>query len=135
MIGGYTFGDLMECSIGVFSSTLLFTALKSGDHGPFLNINIMLIITVLWTYIVYHSFVYKNHTNNVKFAMNVIVAITISILMVLTFNLATWEEILQHKIIGSPVVIVYILGLPIGALFEKMNVKHIFSGHYVQKKY
>lgn len=135
MIGGYTFDDLIECATGVFSATILFVALKSGDHGPFLNVNIMLLITALWTYLVYQSFVYKNHTNNTKFIINIIITLTISIFLTMAFNLATWNEILQNKIIGSPVVIIYILGLPIGALFEKMNVRHIFSSHYVQKKY
>jgi len=130
----YTLGDFVQMAVGTFSATLLFVSIRAGQPGPFLDARVGGVIALLWTFLLYKSFMHNNHTSITKFVINVGIAWFISIFMAISFQLATMAQVSGLNFFSSPALIVYLLGLPIGLLFEKKNIKSVLSRHYISKK-
>jgi len=129
----YKITDSFEAAIGTFSAILTFTVLRDPP-GPFINPIMGFIISLVWFYILYESFAYKNGKKRSHFFADLTISMLVSISMILVFNLATIEQLTGFQIFGSPVMIAVWLGLPIALVMDKANTRSILSKYYVNKK-
>lgn len=129
----YSLKDAMQAAIGAFSSILLFYVLRETP-GPWFDYRVGIGITVAWSYILYLSFIKKNHVSPIFFFFDLIIVIFISGYLSILFNLATYQQIAGLSFFGSPAIVGVWMGLPFALLFDKMNINSVLARYYVSKK-
>lgn len=124
----YKLSDAFQSSVGIFSSVLLFLALRSDPL--LINPKVGLIITVIWVYLFYNK---KYGLPKQNFFMNLILTFVMSGILTLVFGLSTQEQLLSFDYFGSTAIVAVWISLPMSILFDKYNITNILKRHYIRR--
>jgi len=123
----YKLSDAFQASIGVFSSTLLFVALRT--EPLLINPLVGAIITLVWVSLFYNG---KTGLAKKNFFIDLVITFFIAGVLTLVFNLTTMEQLLSFDYFGSTAVVLIWLGFPISLLFDKFNITNILRRHFIR---
>ena len=123
----YKLSDAFQASIGVFSSTLLFVALRS--EPLIINSLVGFIITLVWVSLFYNG---KTGLDKKNFFIDLGITFFIAGVLTLVFNLTTMEQLLSFDYFGSTAVVLIWLGFPLSLLFDKFNITNILRRHFIR---
>lgn len=124
----YRLSDAFQASIGIFSSLLLFLAIR---QDPLLiNPMIGFSITVIWIFLFYNGKVGLSKQN---FFMDLGITFIIAGALTLVFNLTTMNQLLSFDYFGSTAIVAVWISFPMSILFDKFNITNILKRHYVRR--
>lgn len=124
----YKLSDAFQASVGIFSSVLLFLALKSDPLS--INPTVGFVITIIWVSLFYNK---KIGVRRENFFMNLGLTFIMSGILTLVFGLATIEQLKTFEYFGSTAIVAVWMSFPLSLLFDKMNLTNILKRHYVSK--
>lgn len=124
----YKLSDAFQASIGVFSATLLFVALKSEPLS--INPTVGFVITIIWVSLFYNG---RSGLPKENFFIDLGITFVIAGILTLVFNLATMDQLLSFDYFGSTSIILVWLGFPISILMDKWNLTNILKRHYIRR--
>jgi len=124
----YKLEDAFQASIGIFSSVLLFLALRSEPLS--INPIVGVVITIIWVGLFYNGKVGLPKQN---FFMDLAITFILAGALTIVFNLATIEQLLSFDYFGSTAIVAVWLSFPMSILFDKFNITNMLLRHYVRK--
>lgn len=127
----YKLVDILEATIGAFSASIFFVALRSGS--PFsIPPKVGLIITILWGITLYMASQKQSYSSN--FIPNVAVTVVVAYFMTKYFGLLEDVNIFSLDVFGSALIVVIWIALPVALLFDKFNLKSVLARYHIRGK-
>lgn len=128
----YDLKDAKQAAIGTIVAVLFFYLLKAGET---IAIDPMkgLIIGLIWLIIVGSPLWKNGQEAKTHFTMNVLVAIIISSLFAIFFEMVTMDQLLSFQFFGTSAWLGMLLGLTAAQFYDKNNITDVFSTRYHKK--
>lgn len=124
----YKLSDAFQAAIGIFSSLLLFLAIRQDPLS--INPIVGLVITVIWVFLFYNGKVGLAKQN---FFIDLGITFIIAGLLTLVFNLVTMEQLLSFDYFGSTAIVAVWISFPMSILFDKFNITNMLKRSYVRR--
>jgi len=123
----YKLSDAFQAAVGIFSSLLLFLAIRQDPLS--INPTIGFIITVIWVSLFYNG---KTGLPKQNFFIDLGITFILAGALTLVFNLATIEQLLSFGYFGSTAVVAVWISYPMSILFDRFQITNILRRHYVR---
>jgi len=124
----YKLSDSFEAAVGIFSSLLLFLAIR---QDPLLiNPIVGFVITIIWISLFYNG---KTGLPKENFFINLVLTFILAGVLTLVFGLVTTEQLLSFDYFGSTSVVCVWISFPMGILYDKFNITNMLKRHYVRR--
>lgn len=129
----YRLSDVRESALGTFIAILFFYLLKAGE--PILiNPKNGFIIGIIWIIITGIPLLSRSKDSKTHMIMNVLVALVISSVLTVMFEMATWEQLKSFQFFGTSAWLGMLLGISSAQFFDKMNISNPYDVWYHKKR-
>lgn len=129
----YGINDIIQASIGAFSSVFLFLLIRSGNP---VNIEpkIGLMLGIVWLFILYNPFTKHAKEAPTHYFGNLIITMVVCWYLSLWFGLVDPSVLWTMNYFGTTAWLTVLLASPVANLFDKLNLTDVTSRYYARRK-
>lgn len=128
----YDIKDARQAMLGAIIASLLVVIIRTGQP---ITINPIkgFIVGIIWIAIVTMPYITRKRTTKVHALGNVIITLTVTTVLSLTFDLMTIQQLTIQGFTGSSAWIIMMLSLPTATFFDRMNIINLYDRWYFRK--
>jgi len=129
----YGSNDIKQAALGSVVAVLIFYLIRAGNPIEIDPVK-GLLIGAVWLYLSSSPFVNKKRQSKTHAIGNIFVALIVTSVLALTFEMVTWETLTSFQFFGSAAWLGLLLAIPSAQFFDKMNIDNMFERWYFKKR-
>lgn len=129
----YDIHDIKQAALGSVVAVLFFYLLRAGNPIS-IDPTKGLIIGLIWLYITGAPFIQQHLETKIHFIGNIVVALIVSSVLALSFDMVTMEQLFSFQIFGTAAWLGVLLAIPTAQFFDKKNIVNIYERWYFKRR-
>ncbi len=127
----YDKNDIMQAAMGAIVASLLVVIIRAEPIH--INPTTGLWIGLVWIYIVTKPYITKQFETKIHAFFNVIVTLTITSFLAISFNLMTIDELSGFQFFGSTGWVIMLIAIPTATFWDKLNISSQYDRWYFKR--